>query len=66
MNFIPLVTDDLRIAICQVLSSLPGEIVRYEIWPEVMDVQPIAPGAPPRRLRRVTQNLQAKGQKLML
>ena len=48
--YIHLSTDELRIAVCQVISCLP-ENCKVDIWQKVLDIKPVTPPAPRKKPR---------------
>ena len=48
--YIHLSTDELRIAVCQVISCLP-ENCKVDIWKKVLDISPPPPSAPRKKPR---------------
>ena len=55
--YIHLSTDELRIAVCQVISCLP-ENCKVDIWKKVLDIKPVTPPPAPRKKPRNERNFE--------
>ena len=54
LSYLPMVTDDYRIAFCQVTKVLP-ELCQVEIWKQLLvDCEPIMPKTPEKKCERIT------------
>ena len=55
MDYVPLCTYDFKLAVCQACSSLPSEVVRELIYPNLLkDATPVCPDAPIKRKSSVS------------
>lgn len=67
MDYIPLVTDDYKLAFAQATGTLPEDVQRI-IWNKVLQVEPLVPSAPKKpikpspRLSRLMKGWKARRQ----
>lgn len=62
MDYIPLVTDDYKLAFVQATGTLPENVQRI-IWNKVLQVEPVTPRAPIKpspRLARLMNNWESR------
>jgi len=62
MDFIPVLTDEYRLAFCAATDSLNNDI-KQVIWKDVLDITPTCPGAPMKRRSPTVERLAALGSK---
>ena len=62
MDFIPMHTDEYKLAFCAATDSLNNDI-KQVIWNDTLDITPMCPGAPMKRRSATAERLATIGRK---